>query len=63
MKTDIIVQPTRFEIDEEDGCAPDVYSYVGYIIHFVPALIVSLGCVILARKSAHGDDSSNLDYF
>jgi len=49
----IIVQPTRFEIDEEFGCGPDIYSYVGYIIHFGPVLIASLGCVILAPLTLH----------
>ncbi len=61
MKTVIIVQPTRFEIREELGCASDIYSYVGYyIIYYAPSVICSLGCVILARKSLRGDDSSKL---
>jgi len=44
----IIAQPTRFEIDQESGCAADIYSYVGYIISFCPQLICSFACVILA---------------
>ncbi len=63
MKTDIIVQPTRFEIDQEFGCGADIYSYVGYIIYYGPELVTSLGCVILARESPHGDHSSNLTTF
>ncbi len=63
VKTDIIVQPTRFEIDEESGCAFDIYSYVGYIIYYAPSAISSLGCVILAREFPHGDDSNNLTTF
>ncbi len=60
MKTVIIVQPTRFEIDEELGCGSDIYSYVGYIIYYGPSVLSSLGCVILARESPRGDGSSNL---
>jgi len=44
----IIVQPTRFEIVEEEGCAPDVYSYVGYIIGYGSSVISSAMCAILA---------------
>ncbi len=51
METAIIVQPTRFEIDEEDGCATEVYSFVGYIIGYGFSVISSLVCFILARES------------
>jgi len=47
MALTVIVQPTRFEIDEESGCASDMYSYVGYL-SYGPQLTSSLGCVILA---------------
>ncbi len=63
MKTDIIVQPTRFEIDEEFGCGSDIYSYVGYIIQLGPQLISSLGCVILAREFPRGDNFDDLTTF
>ncbi len=63
MKIAVIVQPTRFEIDEESGCASDTYSYVGYIISYGPQLTSSVGCVILARESHHGDDSRKLTPF
>ncbi len=53
MKTGIVVQPTRFDIVEELGCASTGYSYVGYIIFYVPTFIPSLGCAILARKSSY----------
>ncbi len=63
METVIIAQPTRFEIDEESGCAADIYSYVGYIISFGPQFTSSLGCVILARESPHVDNFSDLTIF
>jgi len=53
MALSIVVQPTRFDIVEELGCASTGYSYVGYIIFYVPTFIPSLGCAILARKSSY----------
>jgi len=52
MALSIIVQPMRFGIEEEFGCGPETYSYVGYIIYYGPALVASFGCVILARESS-----------
>ncbi len=52
-ETDIIIQPARFEILEEFGCDPAIYSYVGYIIYYGPVLLPSLGCAILAREFSH----------
>ncbi len=63
MKTVIIVQPTRFEIDEESGCSSDIFSYVGYIIFYGPSVISSLLCAILLVSPPHGDYSSNLTTF
>jgi len=48
VKTDIIIQPTRFNIVEEAGCSATDYSYVGYIIYIGPLFVSSLGCAILA---------------
>ncbi|KLO07065.1 fungal pheromone STE3G-protein-coupled receptor [Schizopora paradoxa] len=48
MGLSVLVQTIRFEIIEELGCRGTSYSYVGYIIDYVPGLIVSLGCVTLA---------------
>ncbi|KLO07064.1 STE3-domain-containing protein [Schizopora paradoxa] len=48
MGLSVIVQPVRFEINEESGCTGTSYSYVGYIIDYVPILVPSLGCVVLA---------------
>jgi len=44
----IIIQPFRFNIVEEEGCAPVDYSYVGYIVLYAPEAVTSLGCAILA---------------
>ncbi|KLO07060.1 fungal pheromone STE3G-protein-coupled receptor [Schizopora paradoxa] len=44
----IIVQPLRFQIAEEEGCGPTMYSFVGYIVYYGPGLMTSLGCIILA---------------
>ncbi len=63
MGTAIIVQPIWFGISEELGCASNIYSYVGYIIYYCPPIISSLACVIIARESPHGDDSSDLTTF
>ncbi len=51
MKTGIIIQPTRFNIIEEEGCSSTVYSYVGYILIYGPPFVFSLGCAIFARES------------
>lgn len=59
MKAVIIIQPIRFQIVEEIGCTQTVYSYVAYIIEYVPNGIASLGCVILARKFSHDDNNIN----
>jgi len=48
MALDIIVQPIRFEILEEEGCSYVEYSYVGYIIYYAPGFIASLGSALLA---------------
>jgi len=48
MALDIIIQPIRFEILEEEGCSYVEYSYVGYIIYYAPAFIASLGSAFLA---------------
>ncbi len=55
MKLDIITQPTRFAIAEEEGCVSTIYSYVGYILIYGPPFMSSLGCAILARESPRGD--------
>ncbi len=47
----VIVQPTRFDIVEEEGCVATFYSYVGYIIIYGPPFLTNLGCAILARES------------
>jgi len=48
MALSIIVQPTRFDISEEEGCTSTVYSYVSYIILYAPLFVSNLGCAILA---------------
>ncbi len=50
-KIAITVQPLRFDILEELGCVNTVYSYAGYVIYYGPAVVTSLGCAVLARKS------------
>ncbi|KLO14101.1 fungal pheromone STE3G-protein-coupled receptor [Schizopora paradoxa] len=44
----IIVQPYRFEIDEEQGCTTTSYSFVTYIINYVPQLVLILIATFLA---------------
>ncbi|KLO06012.1 STE3-domain-containing protein [Schizopora paradoxa] len=48
MALDIIIQPVRFEILQEEGCAYVEYSYVGYIIYYAPGFILSLISALLA---------------
>jgi len=48
MALSIIVQPFRFEIVEEEGCTAVTYSYVTYIIIYVPELAISLVSAFLA---------------
>ena len=48
--TGIVVQPLRFNISEEVGCLPTVYSYVGYILKYAPNLVGNVTCLILARE-------------
>lgn len=56
----VIVQPFRFEILEEAGCADAFYSYVAYVVGYTPRVMSSFGCVVLARKSFHSDGYSDL---
>ncbi|KLO06015.1 STE3-domain-containing protein [Schizopora paradoxa] len=44
----IIVQPIRFEIVEEVGCTQTGYSYVVYLIIYMPSILLNLPCVIVA---------------
>jgi len=44
----IIVQPVRFEIYQEEGCVVPLYSYIAYILYYGPALVLNIGCAILA---------------
>ncbi len=55
MKIAVIVQPTRFEIDEESGMRLR-YVQLCRLYHFLrsTAHIQRGGCVILARESHHG---------
>jgi len=49
----IIIQPFRFQINEEVGCNATEFSYVGYIIYYGPSVALSLGCLILAPLTLH----------
>ena len=48
-----IVQPIRFIIAEEIGCSQPIYSYIGYIIVYLPALLFSLISIAYCRTSYH----------
>jgi len=48
MALSVVVQPSRFVITEEEGCASTAYSYVAYIILYGPLFVSNLGCAVLA---------------
>lgn len=51
-KLGIIVQPYRFEIDEEQGCTTTSFSFVTYLIYYAPQLVLNLIAAVLARKQS-----------
>lgn len=48
--TDIIIQPFRFDLDEELGCTTVSYSYLFYVLYTGPAVLLCVASLTLARK-------------